>query len=419
MSNSPSDPEGSPAPGPPRWVGVFRYPDFRVHWAGSLAYTVAFWLRFLVLAQWLFDATGSAAQLGLIGGVQLVVQIPALLWGGTVADQLDRKRVLFVLNLVTMGVMLACGLLDAAGSLTALHIYIAIAITSGTHTMAQPARAALLPAVVPGPQLMTAITTDRATQNVALIAAPLIFAVVAERFGLTFTFFMTAATIVPAAILPLAIRASGVPIGVVRGTSTLQQVVEGYRYTIRHPILPGLFLLDIGITVVSFYREILPVVARGLFRGGAGAVGILGAANSVGAVVGTFVVLAFVNYRAKGMLVLYATLGYAIVLFGFGTANTLWLGAIMIALLGGTDAVAVAVRETTVQLTTSDHMRGRAYSFMILMATTANNIGTLWVGFWADAIGTQNTILTGGVLAVLATLAIWRFWRPIREYRYP
>lgn len=89
----------------------------------------------------------------------------------------------------------------------------------------------------------------------------------------------------------------------------------------------------------------------------------------------------------------------------------------MIALLGGADAVTVAVRRTTVQLTTPDHMRGRAFSFMLLSAQTANNIGTIWIGFWAAAIGAQNTVILGGVLAIIATLVIWRVWRPIREYR--
>jgi predicted MFS family arabinose efflux permease len=118
------------------------------------------------------------------------------------------------------------------------------------------------------------------------------------------------------------------------------------------------------------------------------------------------------------MLVLYASLAYGMIMFGFASSNALWLGAAMIALLGGADAVTVAVRQTTVQLTTPDHMRGRAYSFMILTAQSANNIGTLWVGLWAAWIGAQQTMLLGGVLAVGATLVIWRLWRPIREYRY-
>jgi hypothetical protein len=220
-------------------------------------------------------------------------------------------------------------------------------------------------------------------------------------------------------VTPLLIRAEGIAAGHGDGPagSTAKQTWDGLRYVAKHPILPGLFLLDTGITVASFYREILPVLALGLFAGGASATGMLGAANSAGAIAGSFLALLLIGYRAKGMLVLYASLAYGFILLGFGTVTTLWAGAILIAALGAADAVTVAVRQTTVMLTTPDHMRGRAFAIMILAAQTANNVGTIWVGAWAGAIGAGNTMVLGAVISIAATIAIWRFWRPIREFR--
>ncbi len=100
----------------------------------------------------------------------------------------------------------------------------------------------------------------------------------------------------------------------------VQQTLDGFRYVSKHPILPGLFLLDAGITTASFYREILPVLALGLFAGGAGVTGLLGTANSLGAIAGAFFALALVGFKAKGMLVLYASFAYGFILFGFGLA---------------------------------------------------------------------------------------------------
>ena len=71
------------------------------------------------------------------------------------------------------------------------------------------------------------------------------------------------------------------------------------------------------------------------------------------------------------------------------------------------------------QLTTPDHMRGRATAFLVLAAVTANNVGTLWVGLWSEWIGEAATMTLGAFLAFGATLLIWRMWRPLREYRYP
>ncbi|MCH9671275.1 MAG: MFS transporter, partial [Gammaproteobacteria bacterium] len=378
------------------------------------------WMRILGTAQWLFDETQSAAMVGVIGVVQLVVQIPALLWGGALADRIDRKRLMTFSNVVTAVTLLVLGVLNWQDSLTPTLVYVGIALTAGAQMLASPARSALVPIVMPKPLLLLAASTDTASQNAAAIAGPLLFAVIAVNAGLTEVFVVAGAIALVSSVLPLLVRAHGVADqeqGDGPPPSMLAQTKAGFQFVRTHPILPGLFLLDIGITTASFYREILPVLALGLFAGGASATGMLGAANSVGAIIGAFIALLFVGYRAKGMLVLYASFAYGVVLFGFGTANSLWMGMVMIACLGVADAVTVAVRQTTIMLTTPDHMRGRAFALMILAAQTANNVGTIWVGAWAGAIGAGNTMILAGVISITATVLIWRFWRPIREFR--
>lgn len=382
---------------------------------------IVVWLRILGTAQWLLEETGSATLVGMIGVVQLLVQIPALLWGGALADRVNRKQLIAIANAATALALLTLGLLSSADLLTVPMVYAGIALTAMSQMLASPARSALVPIVIPKPHLLLAASTDTASANAAAIAGPLLFAVLAVTQGLTTVFMVGAAISAFAAVLPLWIRAAGRADSheseAAGPQSTIQQTREGFRYVSQHPILPGLFLLDAGITTASFYREILPVLALGLFAGGASATGMLGAANSVGAVAGSFVALLFVGYRAKGMLVLYASFAYGVILFGFGLANSLWLGILMIGLLGAADAVTVAVRQTTVMQTTPDHMRGRAFALMILAAQTANNVGTIWVGAWAGAIGAGNTMVLGGVISIIATAVIWRLWRPIREFR--
>ncbi len=376
------------------------------------------WMRILGTAQWLLDDTGSAVMVGLIGVVQLVVQVPALLFGGTLADRVDRKRLMLFANVVTSAAMLTLGALNAFDMLTPLMVYVGIAATAVSQMMSSPARSALVPIVIPDRHLMLAASTDTASQNASAIAGPLLFAAVAISAGLSAVFLLAGLISLISAIFPLLIRAEGVAGGQEdQQASAVQQTIAGFRYVSKHPILPGLFLLDVGITTASFYREILPVLALGMFAGGASATGMLGAANSTGAILGSFLALLLVGYRAKGMMVLYASFAYGFILFGFGAASTLWFGLLMIAGLGAADAVTVAVRQTTVMLTTPDHMRGRAFALMILAAQTANNVGTIWVGAWAGAIGAGNTMMLGGVISIVATATIWRFWRPIREFR--
>lgn len=410
-----SDPGDQPKLRP--W-DAFRFRDYRYLWVAGFLSTMTMWMRILSTTQWIEDETGTAAALAIVGIVQLIVQVPALLYGGALSDKIDRKRLMGTANAISMAILLVLGFMDASGILNLWMVYVAIAMAAVTQMMVNPTRNALMPATLPRTHIMLGVTTDTASQSGAMIVGPLIFAYVASQFGLTTSFFVGAALALPSAFAPMLIRAAGRAEGGSDG-SMIERIREGFVFVVHHPILPGLFLLDTGNTVVSFYREILPALARGLFKSDAAGTGLLGAANSVGAVTGAVGVLFFAGYRAKGMLVLYATLVYAVALFGFGSVNTLWMGMVMIAILGGADAVTVAVRQTTIQLTTPDHMRGRAFSFMILAAQTANNIGTIWVGFWAAAIGPSNTMILGGVIAVIATLIVWRVWRPIREYRYP
>ena len=398
-------------------LSIFLYRDYTLLWVILMASSIGSWLRILGTAQWLLEDTNSAWLVGVIGFVQLVVQTPALLWGGALADRLDRKQLMVLSHALTSVSLLCLGWLLVVEQLTTTCVYLGIAVTAMSHVFASPSRAALIPVVLPERLLLPAASMDTASQNTAAVIGPLIFAAVAATAGLDIVLILGGALFLVASLTPLLIRVRGKVEQEQKDSTVWQETREGLSYTARHPILPGLFLLDAGITVVSFYRDILPVLALGLFAGGAAVSGYLGAANSVGAVVGSFAALLFVAYRAKGMLVLYASLAYALFLFAFGLAESLWFGLIMIALLGAADAVTVAVRHTTVMLTTPDEMRGRAFSLMFLAAYTANNLGTIWVGFWAGLIGAANSMLLGAVLAVVATLLIGYYWQPIRSFR--
>ena len=409
-----------------RWarLGAFAWRDYRWLWLLTMLIQVTVWLRILGTAQWLLDETGSALLVGMIGAVQLAVQIPALLLGGTLADRADRKRLLRLADTATAITLLSLAALSATESLTPTLIYLGIALSAASQTLSNPARSAMLPIIIPKEKLMLAASTDTASFNIAAIVGPLLFALIATQLGLTAVFLTAGTLALLSSLIPWLIRAEG------RATrdpaagaadaarpSAVAETVEGFRYVAGHPILPGLYLLDAGITVATFYREILPVLALGLFAGGASATGMLGAANSAGAIVGALVALAFVAYRAKGMLVLYASLAYGAIMIAFALADRLWLGLVLIAALGAADAVTVAVRQTTVMLTTPDHMRGRAFSLMVLAAQSANNIGTIWVGAMAGAIGASQTMLLGGAISIVATLIIAALWRPIRSFR--
>ncbi|MCH7801262.1 MAG: MFS transporter, partial [Chloroflexi bacterium] len=355
---------------------AFDFRDYRVLWLSSVASLVTMQLRLLVAGVWLYEQTGSGLQLGLLGIVQLAVQLPGILFGGAMADQLDRKKLIAYTQFSSFIFLVILTVLMATGNMKPWHIYVVTAILGITSVLGQPARSAITANIVPRSHLMHAVTSNTATFQIGAILAPLAFAVTMTRFGATTTFAIAAAFALPAAILPLFIRTSGVAEDRASQAPMLRRMWEGFLFVKSHPILPGLYLMDVGVTIVSFYRLILPLIVDKLFKAGAGAVGVLNAASSFGGVIGTFSVLFLANYRAKGMLVIYATLGYALLMIVFGLNTSLWVATIIIIGLGATDAIGMTTRQTTVQLTTPDNMRGRAVSFHSVPAMSANNLGT-------------------------------------------
>ena len=133
-------------------------------------------MRMLVSGVWLYEITGSGVQLGLLGVVQLVMQLPAILYGGALADQIDRKKLMGYTQLVSFALLGAMTVLAATDSLRPWHIYGVTAILSVASTLGSPSRSALTANVVPRSHLMHAVALNTATFQVGAVAAPLAFA---------------------------------------------------------------------------------------------------------------------------------------------------------------------------------------------------------------------------------------------------
>ena len=241
-----------------------RFRDYSLLWTATISQVTASQIRFLAIPQWLLAETGSPAQVGLIGLVQLFVQGVAVVWGGTIADRFDRRYVMAAANFATFVALGLLWLADIADVLKVWHVYAAIAFLSASWALASPARASLTPKVVPTKYLSVAVTADVAAQNAGWISGSLLFVLIALTADVNASFALATMVAGVSSLLPLFIKASG-KVDEVATLSPLRSALQGFHFVRKHPILPGLFALDWGITVVSFYREILPVLATGLF----------------------------------------------------------------------------------------------------------------------------------------------------------
>jgi len=395
---------------------VFSRRDFFLLWSSGVAVNVSMLLFTLVSSQWLYDTTGSAAQLGLLGVVQFA-QLPVALYGGMLADRFDRKKLLVLTQLANLALIVFLAILSAGHNLQPWCIFVASGISGMVSVLGGSARPAMLPRVVPRGLVTHAITTLNVTSQLATVVGPIVFWQIYDNLGVTASFSISALICLGGSALPLLIRASGKPEAASR-QSVWTSLKEGGIFIKRHSLLPGLYLLDLGVTVVSFYRQLFPVFARQLYGLGASGTGLLNTANSVGGILGAFAVFFSGRVSSKGVVTLVGTLAYAVFLVAFGVNRSFPLGLVIVGVLGMTDTLSMVMRSTIVQLTSPDKLLGRASSIGSFVAMGANNLGQVEVGMLSAAIGAGQTMLLGGVLSVVFVLMVWRFVPSIRKYRY-
>ncbi|MDA0596882.1 MAG: MFS transporter [Chloroflexi bacterium] len=397
---------------------ALKFRDYRILWASSIAAMMTMSLRVTVTAVWLYEKTDSGWVLAWLGILELVMRIPANLYGGALADEIDRKKLMAATQTASFLLIGVMAILEGFGALQIWHIYLITAVLASTSVLGGPARSALTARVVPRSHLMHAVATNTATMQIGSMVTPAIFFITSLTTDLTLSFGVITVIAAISMVLPMFIGIDGRAESASTGKSRLKNIVEGLKYVKSHPILPGLYLLDVGVTIVSFYRQLFPIFTDQLYKGGRGTTSLLIWANSAGGLVGSLIVMFTRDYKAKGMLVLWATLFYGVLLIFFGATTVLWTGMIVVIFLGATDAVGMTSRQAIVQLTTPDNMRGRASAAHSLAAMSANGLGQAEVGFMSDLVGADKTLYIGGVVSIVVVFLIWWLVKGVRMYRY-
>ena len=378
---------------------------------------VAMLLRLLASTQWLFEETGSAASLGLLGVIQLGT-MPLIIYGGLLADIFDRKKLMIFTQGFSFFALLFLTFVAFMNMIAPWMIFVITGLTAIVNMLGNSARPALLPRVIEKQNMTKGVTIQTASFQIGQIVSPLIFMLFYVQFGVTVTFLVGTIFGLISMISPALIMADGKPDKTIKNISQILALKEGAKYVFKHPILPGLYLLDVGVTILSFYRMLFPLFSQGLYGMGAEGTGLLASANAMGGVLGSLVVLVTEKIKSKGKIVLYSTMTYAIGLILFGLNPIFWIGLVIVALLGATDSVGMTMRQTIVQLTTPDRLIGRASSAHSFAAQSANNIGQMEVAFLAVIIGASGTMVVGGVLSIFIVIAIWIKVPGIRNYVY-
>jgi len=185
---------------------AFTFIGFRLLWISGVSSSITMLVRNIGFGVWLYEETGSGLQLGLIGIVQLAVQMPAILFGGSFADWIDRKKLIAVTQSFSFILISIATVLLITDNLRPVHIFSIVGVLGITSTMGGPARSAMTANVVPGSHLMHAVTSNTATFQISAIITPLVFSLAYSLVGLVGVFALGIVFSIPATLIPLFIN---------------------------------------------------------------------------------------------------------------------------------------------------------------------------------------------------------------------
>ncbi len=360
-----------------------------------------------------YHLSGSSVQLGLAGFFQAFPFIIFGLFGGVLADTLNRKKLIAITHALNILPGLALGILTLSGAIQVWHVNVLNLVASSLQVLGGPSRQAIIPGLVPQSHLLNAVTMAVLMMQGTQLTAPVIAGFLIDFLGVQASYFTDAGLLLPSVIAALLIRASGQPQGERRQISW-RSLIEGFEFLWHTRIILSLFLLDFFAVLFGFFRPILPIFADVVFKVGARGLGMLYAAPAIGALIGSTVVLTAGNIERKGAMSIIATLMFALSLGFLGMARWFWIGLLALAGLGISDAISVAIRRTVVQILAPDDMRGRATSFLTVFAQTTNGLGAVIAGAGAALLGAPNAALVGCLLCTLTVIgtcwAIPQLW---------
>jgi MFS family permease len=408
----------NPAGGEPRirirpWSSLLLR-DYRLIFIVILCGGTANHMRSVASLYQVYELSGSSMQLGLAGFFQALPSIVLGLFGGVLADSMNRKKLIAITHSLNVLPGLILWFLTEIGEIQVWHVNTLSVVAGALQTLGGPARQAIIPGLIPQTHLLNAVTLTTLMMQGSQLTAPVIAGFLIDGFGVKASYLTDALLLLPSIAAVLLIHASGQPQGQRRRISW-RSLIDGFEFLWHTRIILSLFLLDFFAVLFGFYRPILPIFAEEIFNVGARGLGALYAAPAIGALLGSGVLLAVGDIERKGAVAVVVTLVFALSLGLLGLAETFWMGLLAVGLLGVSDAISVAMRRTVVQILAPDNMRGRATSFLTVFAQTTNGLGAVIAGAGAALLGAPNAALLGCVLCALTVFgtcwAIPQLWR--------
>lgn len=393
---------------------AFTYIGFRFFWLTTLLVSFAVQIMSVSIAWQIYDVTGNAFLLGLVGLCLFLPALVLILVTGLIADRLNRRGIMAVCLTVELGCALGFLALVNVQAHEVWPIFVILVVLGTARAFWGPAAQSLAPNLVPTEALSNAITVNASAWQFASITGP---AVGGLLYGISPSFaFGTGAALLVCAVVTVLLIPKPVRRESHQATS-LETMFGGFRYIFANKVVLGAISLDMFAVLMGGAVALLPVYTKDILHAGPVELGLLRAAPGVGAIAMALFLTRFpVRDHAGKILFLFVGLfGAFTVIFGFST--TVWVSIPALALVGASDMVSVTIRETIMQLWTPEEVRGRVNAVNSVFIGASNELGEFRAGTVAHLIGPVPAVVIGG-FGAMAIAVIWsRIFPQLREQR--
>lgn len=402
------------APEPRGTRHALRNPQFLRFWIAITLALTGLWVRITVQGYLVYEMTDDKFLLGLVG---FLSALPVLLLSpvvGVVVDRFDRRKVLLATQAFMASTLFTLATLDALGVLAVYHILIIATLAGAASAFDWPARLSLVPNMVSRDELQSAVAFNSASFNGARIVGPALGGFLIGIIGTAACFYLSAFAFFPSMIVLMTLT---IDRAITSGTreSPMQNLLSGYRYIWNFPTLRSLLSVDLVPVMfgMSFFA-LLPALSRDVYGQGSQGLGLLYSADGAGAFAGVMIVATMTQLRRRGTLVLVFVTLFALFLILFALAPNLWIGMILIFVLGITSALYATLADTLMQTIVDDRFRGRVMAvYSTFWGLTP--IGYLQAGLIASIWGTQTAIFVNGCIVLAYVVALAFFNSDIRK----
>jgi MFS family permease len=383
-------------------------PAFRRLWIGHSVGTAGQQMTSVAVVLEVYDLTGSSWAVGLTGLFQLVPLVVLGLYGGALLDRFDRRRVALIATIGLWVSTLALVLQSLAGLGSVPLLYAIIAVQSGFFAVANPARQAIIPRLVPSHLLPAANALNTLTWGLAFTIGPVVAGFVIAWSGTVTTVYVLDLIVFAISVWAMWRLPSLPPEGVAPDAARgWRSVLEGIRFLKGKRNLQMSFYLDIVAMVFGMPRALFPAIATAWYGGSladvAFIVGLLSAAPAVGSVVATVVSGPLGRVRRQGLAVVISICIWGGAIAIFGLVRELPVALFLLAIAGGADSVSAIFRSTILQAATPDDYRGRLQGIFTVVVVGGPRLGDVEAGGVAEVFGETVSAVSGGLLTIAFT----------------